>query len=333
MNLKVTIGAAIASSVLALSAALPASAADLVKIVIGGGAPFWDTNIPEVAKQKGFLDEAGIEIERLEARGGGDILRVLLAAEADLVGGVGQLSVFSAYEAGAPLKIVGNQMNTPYDVVWYVKKDSPIQGLDDMPGHTIGYSSPGSSTNMVIIALQEELKSRGLGEMKPVATGGFGDTYTQVISGQVDAGFTSVPFMHDKALAGDIRYVFPASDAKGFQGVSMRVYVASIPFLEQRRDVAVRTLRAFQKAIDWSYANPEEAKAILAKSLNVDIATIPDMEKRIPKEALDLANVGGIETSYKVAMANDFIKAQLTPEDFEKLVDLSVVTEAVADLK
>ena len=318
---------------LALAAGVQAQAADLVKIVIGGGAPFWDTNIPEVAKQKGFLEDEGIEIERLEARGGGDILRVLLAAEADLVGGVGLLSVFSAYEAGAPLKIIGNQMNTPYDVVWYVKADSPIKSLADMPGHTIAYSSPGSSTNMVIIALQEELKASGLGEMKPVATGGFGDTYTQVISGQVDAGFTSVPFMHDKVLAGDVRYVFAASEAKGFQDVSMRVYVASNPFLEQRRDVAVRAMRAFQKAIDWMYANPAEAKAILAAALKVDVSTIPDMEGRIPKKALDLANVGGVEHSYEVARANDFIKTELTADDFKKLVDTSVVTEAVAGLK
>lgn len=333
MKTRIKIWATLATCVLTLAVVVQAQAADLVKIVIGGGAPFWDTNVPEVAKQKGFLEQEGIEIQRLEARGGGDILQVLLAADADLVGGVGLLSVFSAYEAGAPLKIVGNQMNTPYDVMWYVKADSPIKSLTDMPGHTIAYSSPGSSTNMVIIALQEELRARGLGEMKPVATGGFGDTYTQVISGQVDAGFTSVPFMHDKVLAGNVRYAFAAAEAKGFHDVSMRVYVASIPFLEKRRDVAVRTMRAFQKAINWMYANPTEAKAMLAADLKVDVSTIPDMEVRIPKKALDLTNVGGLATSYEVARANDFIKTNLTPDDFKKLVDMSVVNEAVAGIK
>jgi hypothetical protein len=65
-----------------------------------------------------------------------------------------------------------------------VKADSPIKSMKDMDGKTMGYSRPGSSTNLVALALSEYFKVKP----KLVSTGGIPDTRTQVMSGQIDAG-------------------------------------------------------------------------------------------------------------------------------------------------
>ncbi|MBV1868140.1 MAG: ABC transporter substrate-binding protein [Marinosulfonomonas sp.] len=241
-----------AATGITLAMAGSAFAIEKVKVVVGGGAPFWDTNMFALADQSGRFTEAGIEVELLSARGGGDILRVLLASEADLVAGVGILGVLAANEAGAPIKIIGNEMNTPHDLRWYVKGDSPINNLMDMAGKTLAYSSPGSSTNMVGLSLRQTLIDAGLEPLELVSTGGFSDTMTAILSGQVDAGFTALPFLHDKVLKGEIKYAIKGSDAAGFEGVTTRAYVANTKFLEERRDVAVTVMRIIQETIDLS---------------------------------------------------------------------------------
>ena len=60
-------------------------------------------------------------------------------------------------------------------VVWYVKADSSIRSLADAEGKTIAFSSPGSSSNLVLLALLKQAQSKA----KPVATGGFLSTHTR----------------------------------------------------------------------------------------------------------------------------------------------------------
>ena len=51
----------------------------------------------------------------------------------------------------------------------------------------MGYSRPGSSTHLVAQALAEHFKVKP----KLVSTGGVPDTRTQVMSGQIDAGWSA----------------------------------------------------------------------------------------------------------------------------------------------
>jgi|GEM_PF-432215 len=317
-----------AATGITLAMAGSAFAVDKVKIVVGGGAPFWDTNMIALAIKNGLFADAGIEPELLSARGGGDILRVLLASEADLAAGVGVLSILAANEAGAPIKIIGNEMNTPYDLRWYVKGDSPINSLKDMAGKTLAYSSPGSSTNMVGLSLRQTLIDDGLEPLELVSTGGFSDTMTAILSGQVDAGFTALPFLHDKVLKGEIKYAIAGSDAKGFNGVTTRAYVANQKFLDERRDLAVKIMNIVQTTIDWAYANPEEAKGLLAAGLKIDMANMPAIENEIPPAALNLSNLGGMDKSVATALEHDFISKDLTGDDLAALIDMSVVADA-----
>ena len=55
----------------------------------------------------------------------------------------------------------------------------------------MAFSSPGSSTNLILLQLIQQAKVAA----KMVATGGLPGTLTQVMSGQIDVGWSVPPFV------------------------------------------------------------------------------------------------------------------------------------------
>jgi len=70
------------------------------------------------------------------------------------------------------------------DAFWYARPESGITSLADTAGRTVAFSSPGSSTNLILLQLIQQAKVTP----KMVATGGAPGTLTQVMSGQIDVG-------------------------------------------------------------------------------------------------------------------------------------------------
>ena len=101
-----------------------------------------------VAMEKGFFSKNGVDVTGiLTAAGGGTAVRNTLA------GGIpfGEVSLAAAVQAinsGQKLIIVGAGAQTVADLMWVVKKDSPLTGIKDLVGRQIAYTAPGSVSNM-----------------------------------------------------------------------------------------------------------------------------------------------------------------------------------------
>ena len=57
-----------------------------------------------------------------------------------------------------PLEIINGGVDTVADILWIAKPGSPLHSIKDLKGKRIGYTSPGSVTNMLILMA---LKVRG----------------------------------------------------------------------------------------------------------------------------------------------------------------------------
>ena len=77
--------------------------------------------------------------------GSGETLQPVIAGGVDLGFAVGTLGAMAAYAKGAPVRIIGAQATGAADY-WYAKTSSPIKTLKDTNGHTIAFSTNGSST-------------------------------------------------------------------------------------------------------------------------------------------------------------------------------------------
>src|SRR4051812_18750524 len=174
---------------LALVLATPTFAADQIKATLGQKGN-WDTAIIHLGTKAGIFAKHNIEVETIYTSGSGETLQPVISGSVDLGFAVGTLGAMAAYSKGAPVRIIGAQATGAADY-WYAKAASPIKTIKDANGHTIAFSTNGSSTNSVVRAFIDEFKLPGA---KPMATGNPASTLTAVMTDQVDIGWAAPPF-------------------------------------------------------------------------------------------------------------------------------------------
>jgi NitT/TauT family transport system substrate-binding protein len=196
-----------------------AAAHDLVKMTIGQRGN-WDTSITHLGDKAGIFNKHGLQLEMIYTSGSGETLQPVIAGGVDLGLAVGTLGAIAAYAKGAPVRIIAAQATGAADY-WYAKNPS-IKTLKDTNGHTIAYSTNGSSTHSVVRAFLDEFKLTAM----PQATGNPSATLTAVMTDQVDVGWASPPFGLKEMEEGKIHLVARATDAALVRGQTIRVLVA-----------------------------------------------------------------------------------------------------------
>jgi NitT/TauT family transport system substrate-binding protein len=184
------------------------------------------------------------------------------------------------------------------------------------PGMTLAYSTAGSGTHITALRF---MKERGF-TARLTATGNVPATFTQVMSGQVDIGFSTPPFGLDALERGQIRLIALANDLPSVRNQTVRLIIANASDLVRRRDVYGRFIRAYGETIDWMYADD---KAIPAFAQYAGIS--PAMARRVrdefyPKAMLQLERVMGLPELIEDAIAFKYLPQALTPAQVAELV-------------
>src|SRR5690349_17942681 len=188
---------------------------------------FWDSTWVEFGETAGFFKDAGLEIEVFYTEGGAQTIATVASGSVDIAMSNGILGAIGAYVKGGestPYRIISAEMTGANELFWWVKADSPIKTLKDADDKTIAFSSPGSSSNLILLTLLKQTGSKA----KPVPTGGVPGTYTQTMTGQIDIGWSVVPFALKDIQDGKARIVARASDAKELQNQTIRVNLANV---------------------------------------------------------------------------------------------------------
>src|SRR4029078_7738046 len=101
--------------------------------------------------------------------GGAQTLEVVTSAGVDVAMSNGLLGTIGAYSKKAPIRVISAQMTGANEIYWYVRAESKIRKLQDAPEqNTIAFSSPGSSSNLILLELLRQAGSKA----RPTATGG-----------------------------------------------------------------------------------------------------------------------------------------------------------------
>jgi NitT/TauT family transport system substrate-binding protein len=300
-----------------LLAATSFARAETLKVAISQKG-FWDSSFVEFGEMAGFFKEAGLEIEPFYTDGGAATLTTVLSGSADIGLSNGLLGVIGAYVKGAPVRAISAQMTGAGELYWYARAESGIRGLKDAAGKTIAFSSPGSSSNLVALAL---LKRAGI-EAKLVATGGVPATLTQVMTGQIDVGWSVVPFGLQNAIDGKIVIVARATDIPELAGQTIRVNIASPATLASKRDAVVRFMQAYARAIEWAYRDPRAIDRF-AENMKVPRAIAQRaVDEFYPKTGLQLDEIHGLDQTLKDALEFKYIPSAKTAQDVAGLFDL-----------
>src|SRR5438552_2876964 len=308
-----------ALAALALGFALQsAHAQDTLKIAAGQRGN-WDTSISEVGQRAGIFRKHGLVLEILWTQGAGETQQAVTSGSLDIGGGVGIMGVLSAYSKGAPVRVIGAETTGATDLFWYVPASSPIKSLKDTDGKTIAYSTNGSSTHGIVTAFikQYDLKA------KPTATGGPAPTLTQVMSNQIDVGWSAPPFGLQQLDEGKIRIIAQGNDATVFKGQTVRLLITNVQTLQTRKAAIDRFMKAYRETIDWLYSDDPKALASYAEFVGIS----PAMAKRtrddfFPRAAVDPDKIVGLDTIVPDAVALKFTAAPLTKEQLSELIQI-----------
>jgi NitT/TauT family transport system substrate-binding protein len=282
---------------------------------------FWDSSWIEFGEAAGFFKDAGLEIEVFYTEGGAQTVATVVSGSVDIAMSNGILGAIGAYVKGGeatPYRIISAEMTGANELFWWVKADSPIKSLKDADGKTIAFSSPGSSSNLILLTLLRQAGSKA----KPVPTGGVPGTYTQVMTGQIDIGWSVVPLALKDVNEGKSRIVARARDATELANQTIRVNLANVNSLKNRREAITKFMEVIHKSIDWAYTNPQ-AIEIFARNMKVT----PEIAKQgvtefFPKASMQIGEVRDLERSLQDALDYKFIASAKTPQDIAGLFDI-----------
>ena len=209
-------------------AASPADAQDLLKVAVPQRGS-WDAGLPELGKRGGIFKKHGLDLEILYTQAGPESIQALIAGSVDIATASGVQAAFGTFGKGAPIRIISSEIIGSPDLYWYVPASSPIRKIEDLNGKTVAYSLVGSSSHAGLLALIAQYKLTA----KPTSTGSITATFTQTMTGQVDVGFSGVPFFLDQMEDGKIRIVASGNDVDSLKSRSGRVNITNVATLAE----------------------------------------------------------------------------------------------------
>jgi NitT/TauT family transport system substrate-binding protein len=303
-----------AAAMAAIALTNPAAADDLVKLTIGQRGN-WDTAICQLGDKAGIFKKHGIQLEMIYTSGSGETLQPVISGSVDVGLAVGTLGAMAAFAKGAPVRIIGAEATGAADY-WYAKNPA-IKTLKDTNGHTIAYSTNGSSTYSVVRAFIDEFKLTA----KPQSTGNPSSTLTTVMTDQVDIGWAAPPFGLKEMDEGKIHLVARATDAALVRGQTIRVMVANAETLKSRKAVIERFMQAYRESINYMYSSNPQVLADYSEFARI----APAMAKRVrddffPKSLIDPDAIHGLDTLLPEAVNLKFIPTPLTKEQIAELI-------------
>lgn len=295
--------------------AAPAMAMDKIRMVNSTKVVF-ETEHPYTGIESGIFKKHNLDVSLIHGSGGAASLQAIITGSQDVVWGNGVLGVVSAYAKGAPVRILGSVIRGVPDLYWYVKPESAIKSFKDLDGGKVmAYSRPGSTTDLAarFIAAAQNIKP------KFVSVGGPSGSRTQLMSGQVDTGWSVYPLNKNLLREGKIRIIGTGKEAAGLNGVTIRVVAANVNWLDKNRDAAKRMMVALGEARKATYNDPARL-ASYAKRWKLNLEDVKTAPQDTPWDATTLMPLAGLDKIAQIALDNKKIKKLLTPAQMKEMV-------------
>jgi NitT/TauT family transport system substrate-binding protein len=275
------------------------------------GAPY------AVAMEKGFFKKRGVDITGiLTSQGGGTSVRNTMAGDLPY----GEVALSAAIEAinnGVPLKIIGAGVESVADILWMAKKGSPLHSIKDLPGKKVGFTSPGSVTNMLILMA---MKAQGIDpkSVQLVPAGGIGANVSAVVNGAIDTGMSGEPVWTENESK--LQPVFWVKDVLP-PTMMQTVAVTTEDYAKEGAAKLKGIIEGRREGVQFIEQHPDEAAEIVAKAYNGD----PKLYKAVFKNfvAIHYWSEGKLERDSMDRMVEglQIVGKQKGKVDWSKLID------------
>ena len=190
--------------------------------------------------------------------------------------------------------------------------------MKDAAGHTAAFSAAGSSSNLVLLAL---LKQAGV-KAQPTPTGGAGATLTQVMSGQIDIGWSVPPISLKEEKAGQIRIIARGTDDPALADQTTRVNIANATWLKDHRDAAMRFARAYDRSLAFAYSDPR-AIEWYAEGMGMDLTLARQIRDSFyPASAMQPDVMKGLDANLRDMVNDKRVPPTTSVDQLAPVIDL-----------
>lgn len=285
-----------------------------------------------VAKEKGFYEEEGLDVEIIP--GGPDVV-----IEQQVVNGAADIGVTSFdsllvnRDNGLPLVSIAQVLQkSSYRFV--ASKESGIDEPAKMKGKKVGMWT--GSQQFQVLAFMEK---NGLDPKKDVELVKQGFTMDQFFNKQLDVAVSTIYNEYHVVLESGVKeedlYVYDFEDA----GVGMLedTLIVKDEWLKSNRELAVKAIRATMKGWNYAIANQAESVDIVMSAVTEGSTTkehqttmLMEMAKLVKPEGFTEAQVGAfvdeaVQRTVEIALKYELIKKE---PDLAAAVDKTILEDA-----
>lgn len=229
-----------------------------------------------IAYEKGFFKEQGFDVNLISA----DTETRKIGLNNGTIPIVnGDFQFFPSIENEVKVKVVDGLHFGCIKLL--VKKDSPIQGVEDLKGKKISVDEIGGTPHQVASVWLEKNGISARQEDGEVTFLPFSDGNLAVEAlkkGEVDVAALWDPFGSVQEKTGDYRVILDISTDEPFAGKYCCFLYASEKLLDEKPEQIAALLRAYRAAQNWISENPEETVDII---INGKYSQIEDRELAI----------------------------------------------------
>jgi NitT/TauT family transport system substrate-binding protein len=277
----------------------------------------WDAGLAELGQRGGIFKKHGLNLEILYTQAGPESIQALIGGSIDIATASGVSAAVGTFAKGAPIRVIGSEIVGSPDLYWYVPSNSPVRKVEDFNGRTVAYSLTGSSSHAGLLALIAQYKLTA----KPTSTGSITATLTQAMTGQVDVGFSAVPFFLDRVEDGQIRIIASGGDVASLRSRTGRVNLTNVTTLQNRKDALNRFHLAYKETVDWMYSDPAALKHFSDYS-GLPEKVVVKVRQLIPKETMAPDQIVGVDQIIAEAVSMKFLAAPLTADQIKELIQI-----------
>lgn len=240
----------------ALIAMSAAAQADTVRLGLQpwlGYGPLW------VAEQQGFFEANGVDVELSNFSWDQDLTAAVASGSLDVIAAATNTAInYFNQDLGLKGFLI---MDVAFEAD-AVLAGPDVGGIADLAGKTVAFETGATSDLLIRYALQEAGMS--IEDIQHVPMGA-SEAGLALISGQVDAAVTYEPYISAALAQGDGHKVIYTAAEK--PGLISDMLVASGDWIAAHPEEVQGLIRAWDQAVEFIRANPEEGGAIIAEAV------------------------------------------------------------------
>jgi NitT/TauT family transport system substrate-binding protein len=227
--------------------------------------PFFVVQEQELDRTQGIK----LALEKKTYSGGAAVINAIAAGAVDL-GSAGSVPLISAAALGVVpdkvLAVAANSFADPDHPASAVLADSYVTDWKDLEGKLIAVNAV---TSIQGVAIKARLKIENVKNYKLVEVS-FANMGLAVSGGNVAAAALYEPFLSQSLLRGDGKLLGWIIGGPPFVRIQSTLIVFNADLYRNKPETVKAFLRAYLQAVEWINKNPERARSVLARWMELD---------------------------------------------------------------